>query len=292
MELSQIKYFLSLAETLNFTEAARQSGISQPSLTRSIQRLEEELGAPLIYRDGKDTRLTPLGRELQAEFMKIDGLIGNVFDIAENSIVGHRRILNIGIASTISPAAFGPFFGHVLAQLPSVELHFVPMQPGEGESDVLSGKYSMCILTSPPPPNAKLATVPLFPERLMLAVPAVHPLAGKANVTMAEMAGEPYIDRLHCEFRSQLIAHFMDRHVVMHPRIQSEREDWVQQLVAAGVGVCALPERSSVVAGIVVKPVDGLDLQRQVTLVAVSGSGNPREIRQILDLARAFDWSV
>src|SRR3546814_5387985 len=62
MELNQVSYFINLAETLNFTAAARLSGVSQPSLTRAIRRLEEELGGPLIYRDGTNSRLTALGR--------------------------------------------------------------------------------------------------------------------------------------------------------------------------------------------------------------------------------------
>ena len=55
MELHQISYFIHLAETLNFTSAAKLSGVSQPSLTRAILRLEQELGGPLIYRKGKNS---------------------------------------------------------------------------------------------------------------------------------------------------------------------------------------------------------------------------------------------
>ena len=58
MEFNQIRYFLSLADTLNSTEVAMRSGVSQPTLTRAIQRLEQELGGTLVYRDGKDSRLT------------------------------------------------------------------------------------------------------------------------------------------------------------------------------------------------------------------------------------------
>src|SRR3546814_15220774 len=65
MELNQVSYFINLAETLNFTAAARLSSISQPSLTRAIRRLEEELGGPLIYRDGKNRRLNSLGQRTQ-----------------------------------------------------------------------------------------------------------------------------------------------------------------------------------------------------------------------------------
>jgi LysR family transcriptional regulator, hydrogen peroxide-inducible genes activator len=62
MELNQVSYFINLAETLNFTAAARLSGVSQPSLTRAIRRLEDELGGPLIYRDGKNSRPWPRRR--------------------------------------------------------------------------------------------------------------------------------------------------------------------------------------------------------------------------------------
>ena len=66
MELNQVRYFINLAETLNFTAAARLSSVSQPSLTRAIHRLEEELGGKLIHRDGKNSRLTGLGQDVEA----------------------------------------------------------------------------------------------------------------------------------------------------------------------------------------------------------------------------------
>lgn len=62
-------------------------------------------------------------------------------------------------------------------------------------------------------------------------------------------------------------------------------------MVSEGSGVCALPERSVIVDGIVLKPVSGLSLQRNISMVTVSGSGNPREVRQILAMAADFDWS-
>src|SRR3546814_14483749 len=78
MELNQVSYFINLAETLNFTAAARLSGVSQPSLTRAIRRLEEELGGPLIYRDGKNSRLTALGQDVEMEFKRMQVALRNV----------------------------------------------------------------------------------------------------------------------------------------------------------------------------------------------------------------------
>ncbi|MEZ5872812.1 MAG: LysR family transcriptional regulator [Nitratireductor sp.] len=290
MDLNQIKYFLNLADTLNFTKAARLSGISQPSLTRSIQRLEDELGGPLVYRDGKDTRLTALGREMQVEFMRIDQVFSNIHELAENSVKGRQKTLQIGVGSTVAPVAIAPFWAYVMEQLPGVGLVIHPMLPEEGETEVLSGKYDMCVLGGRPKENFKLTIRTLYSEALMLAVAREHPLATQNSIKPEQLADQTYLDRLHCEFRSQLIRHFMDRNIVMRPRIQSEREDWIQQLVAEGVGVCSLPERSRIVEGIVLRPVDGLALTRDVTLVAISGSGNPREVRQIMEMAKNFAW--
>ena len=74
MDFNQIKFFLALAETLNFTRAAEQCNVSQPGLTNAIKKLEDELGGALVYRDGKNTRLTELGRTLRSQFENIDNL--------------------------------------------------------------------------------------------------------------------------------------------------------------------------------------------------------------------------
>ena len=290
MDLNQVRYFLNLAESLNFTEAARVSGISQPSLTKAIQRLEDEFGGPVLYRDGKDTRLTALGRDLIVEFMRIQSALENITELAENSVAGRSRKINIGVASTIAPRVFAKFWALVLKELPEVELLLHPLNPGEAEAEVLSGKYDMCLLTNPPEPNFKLTIQPLFQERLRLALASHHPLAGTDEITPEQMMEQPYIDRMHCEFRTQLIKHFMDRNIVMRPRFQSEREDWVQQMVAQGAGVCSLPEHSAIVDGIVLLAVKGLTLSRNISMVAVSGSANPREVRVILGLSKDFNW--
>src|SRR5487761_2152045 len=64
MELHQVRYFVTLGRTLNFTRAANECNVTQPALTRAIQKLEEELGGPLLYRERAMTQLTPLGRAM------------------------------------------------------------------------------------------------------------------------------------------------------------------------------------------------------------------------------------
>jgi LysR family hydrogen peroxide-inducible transcriptional activator len=291
MDINQISYFRHLADTLNFTEAARRSGVSQPSLTRAIQRLEEELGGPLIYRDGKDTRLTTLGRDILAEFMRIDLALRNIREHSENSVLGRRRVLDIAVATTIGPVAFAAFFDDALGQLPSVVINLHPVLAGEGADEVLSGKYHACILPQAPRTNPKLDVLPLFRERFLLACAERHPLASHDVVRAEAIAAYPYVDRLACEFHSQITEHFMNRDVVMQPRFRAEREDWVQRMVAEGRAICIMPERSAVMPGITTRPVEGMSLEREVVFVTVSGSGTPLEIRKIAQMAGRHDWT-
>ena len=290
MDINQITYFLHLADTLNFTEAARRSGVTQPSLTKSVRKLEEELGGSLLYRDGKDSRLTALGREIQVAFMRIESGLINVRELAENSVRGRRRVLSLAVAPTIAPGAFSGFIRHVLSQLPSVELNVHTLAQGEGAAEVLSGKYDACILPKAPKENFKLTVQSLFEERYLLAFAKGHPLGDLNEIPAEKMASAQFVDRLSCEFHSQIIAHFMNRDVLMYPRFSAEREDWVQQVVVSSDAVCIMPERSCTASGLDARPVEGMDISRNVVMVAVSGNGTPAELRQLLSMAADYPW--
>jgi len=248
------------------------------------------LGSPLIYRDGKDSRLTALGRDVQAEFMRIELALRNVREHSETTVLGRRRILDIAVATTIGPAAFTAFFDDALNQLPSVKINMHQLLAGEGADEVLSGKYHACILPRAPRANPKLDVVPLFRERFLLACAESHPLADCDVVSVEAIAAYPYVDRLACEFHTQITEHLMDHDAVMQPRFSAEREDWVQQIVAEGRAICIMPERSAVVQGLATRAVEGMSLERELVFVTVSGSGTPLEIRKIAQMAARHDW--
>src|SRR5688572_28317716 len=168
MELNQISYFINLAETLNFTAAARLSGVSQPSLTRAIRRLEEELGGALIHRDGKNSRLTGLGQDVETEFRRMVIALKSVRDHSENWAMGRHRVLDVAVAPTIGPKLFTAFFESALAEVPSIEIKLHALQSNENTSEVLSGKYHACILPRETRPERKLEVHPLFRERFVL----------------------------------------------------------------------------------------------------------------------------
>jgi DNA-binding transcriptional LysR family regulator len=291
MELNQIRYFLNLADTLNFTEAAMRSGVSQPTLTRAIQRLEQELGGTLVYRDGKDSRLTALGRDIRSEFITIVDSEQRVRAISLNRIRGRREALTLGIVNTIAPALVTGFVSHALRQMPMLELVLRPITRDEGLEHLLGGRIDGCFCTDPVAGNNKIATVDMFSERLLLAMAQEHALAKQASVSLADLAEQPYLDRLQCEFRSRVQAHLRERAIIMIPRLRSEREDLIQQAVAEGAGVCMLPERSAIVGGLALRPVETLDLSRTVVFQSISGSGTASALRQLRVLVERYEWS-
>lgn len=291
MELNQIRYFLNLADTLNFTEAAMRSGVSQPTLTRAIQRLEQELGGTLVYRDGKDSRLTALGRDIRSEFTAIADSEQRVRAISLNRVRGRRETLTLGIVNTIAPALITGFVSHALRQMPVLELVLKPITREEGMERLLGGQIDGCFCTDPTAGNSKIATVEMFREQLLLAMAKGHSLASQRSVSLSDLSEQPYLDRLHCEFRTRLQNHLHERAIIMVPRLRSEREDLIQQAVAEGAGVCMLPERSAIVDGLALRPVDTLDLSRTVAFQSISGSGTAAALRQLRVLIERFGWS-
>jgi DNA-binding transcriptional LysR family regulator len=291
MEFNQIRYFLNLAETLSFTEAAMRSGVSQPTLTRAIQRLEQELGGTLVYRDGKDSRLTALGRDVRSEFAAIAEREQRVRALSLDRVRGRRETLTLGVVHTIAPALITGFAAHALRQLPMLELVLQPITREEGIERLLSGQIDGCFCSEPIAGNTKIATVEMFRERLLLAMAQAHTLASQASISLSDLSEQPYLDRLHCEFRTRVNDHLRERAIVMIPRLRSEREDLIQQAVAEGAGVCMLPERSAIVSGLTLRPVETLNLSRMIAFQSISGSGTAAALRQLRMLIERFVWS-
>jgi DNA-binding transcriptional LysR family regulator len=199
--------------------------------------------------------------------------------------------LTLGVVNTIAPALITGFVTHTLRQMPMLELVLQPITRDQGMELLLSGQIDGCFCTDPAAGNSKIATAEMFRERLLLAMAHEHSLAGQASVSLSDLSEQPYLDRLQCEFRTRVNDHLRERAIIMIPRLRSEREDLIQQAVAEGAGVCMLPERSAIVEGLTLRPVDTLDLSRTVAFQSISGSGTAAALRQLRVLIERYVWS-
>jgi DNA-binding transcriptional LysR family regulator len=228
---------------------------------------------------------------VRSEFSAIADREQRVRAISLNRVRGRRETLTLGIVNTIAPALITGFITHALRQMPMLEMVLQPITHNEGIERLLSGQMDGCFCSDPIAGNTKVATVEIFRERLLLAMAQGHTLANQASVSLSDLSEQPYLDRVQCEFRSRVNSHLRERAIIMMPRLRSEREDLIQQAVAEGAGVCMLPERSAIVTGLTLRPVETLNLSRTIAFQSISGSGTAVALRQLRVLIEHYAWS-
>ena len=290
VNLDHIRYFLALADQLHFTQAAEELGISQPALTKAIQKLESDFGGVLLHRDGKHSRLTELGRSLRSEF---EGIVSRVekAQILADAITGGEQInLNIGISNTLGPVPIVGFLAALLNQIPQARLTIHEAPTMELPGLVLAGSLDFCICSDCDISSPKISAIPLFQERLLLGCASSHRFASDHEVPIAALAGEVYLDRLHCEFRLRAAEALRQHDVMILPQFQSDREEWIQHLLQRGLGVALMPEFTVRLPGIVLRPVRGLSLLRGVHFVSVSGPTPSKAAAVAADIAAGIQW--
>ncbi len=290
MDLKQIRYFLSIAETLNFTLASEQNNISQPALTKSIQKLEEELGGLLVIRDGKNTRLTELGQIIRNEFENIVKTQTRIKSLADNHLRAGHHMLNIGIIDSLGPEKFINFFSEFLKENPNTQVIVHKVDQSLSEDAILSGDLDACICTQEDSKNHKIKSLPLFEERILLAFASGTDFESEDEIELDTICNQNYFDRLNCDFRSDFQAIIDERKLDIRPTFQTDREEWIQFLVASGKGVCMLGEFSALIPGISMRPIKGLDIKRTASISMVFGSSASEAIMRFERLAKKYEW--
>src|SRR6201994_646515 len=148
MEMNQVRYFLKAGETLNFTRAAEQCGVSVPSLSRGIRQLEEELGGQLFRRERHLTHLTDLGRLMLEHF----SIMTRAADAARReakeyaALAGSR--LKLGVFASIGADVLTGYLGTLRNQAPDLELHIWEANCEELESALLEGQVDIALTSS------------------------------------------------------------------------------------------------------------------------------------------------
>ena len=122
MEMHQVRYFLAVCETLNFTRAAERCHVSQPALTRAVKKLEEELGGPLFRRERNHTHLTDLGRMMKPHLEQSLASTMTALATAQDFQSLEKAPLNLGVMCTIGPSRLIGLMSKIRRDLPGIEL--------------------------------------------------------------------------------------------------------------------------------------------------------------------------
>jgi len=292
MEMHQVRYFLTACDTLNFSRAAEQCGVSVPSLSRGIRALEEELGGQLFRRERHLTHLTDLGRLMQQHLSTMQAAA----DAAKRDAAGYGRLdgtrLKLGMFASIGADLLTGYLKALRARAPEMELQIWEANCEELEGALIGNEIDIA-MTSSAEIDPRLRPIPLFREAYCVAFAPGHRFERMNAVPMRELSGEDYIKRLHCEFPSNFVKLGVARpYSSLTVRYVGEREDWVQAMVKAGLGCSVMPEHLPLLHGIETRRLVDPEVSRQISLVTVAGRPHSAPVQAAVEAARSYAWPL
>lgn len=262
MDLSQLRYFLAIIETQGFTKAAERLFVSQPSLSAGIKKLEQELGVVLFERGGRRAVLTPAGKL----FLEKARNIINEYQSALTTLKDFQQhpTLRLGVVCTLRisvisslVSAFRVIHPHITIELKDTHVNNLNHLLEQGEVDLI-----LTVLNSDDNQNA---SVKLFQQQLLLAVPTIHPFAQREEINISELDGQPYIERVNCEFWRENPLIYKSVGVKIQTVYLANQEEWVIHLIQTGLGMSFMPVWSNL-SGIKYISISEFNICREVGL--------------------------
>ena len=271
MELRHLRYFIAVAEELNFRRAAERLRMAQPPLSQQIRQFEGELGTRLIER-GRPARLTAAGEAVLSEARKTLQQAERIREAAQQAARGERGRLRLGLCNS---APYGPLpalLRRFRAAAPEVELAIIERSSEEQRTMLLAGQLDLGALRLPlaqPLDGLRYATV--CREELIVALPSDHPLCRRRTVPLRALRGESFISfppSASPSLFGQIEA--ACRGAGFAPRIAQEalQMQTIVSLVATGLGVALLPAslRELRRSGVEYRPLGGSTPQTEIVL--------------------------
>lgn len=290
MEMHQVRYFLAVCRTLNFTKAAEECNVAQPSLTRAVQKLEEEFGGLLFHRERANTHLTELGRAMLPHLQRTYDAAQTARQLASGYKKGDVVHLRLGVSRLVPAAGVASILGGLQQALPSLELTIGGGADAKIVEEAVAGDIDLFVTGDDGELPEKIHSWTLSREPLMAVIAKDHALAKKDKLVAADFDGIDAIELTNCpiadRFR-QLCAE-----AGAQPRCLKHVADCdhVLSLVREGLGFAILPPSMVVGHGVLAKPIEGSRLDRAITLGTVAGRKFTAASDAFIKLARARDW--
>ncbi|HTV67945.1 MAG TPA: LysR family transcriptional regulator [Rhizobiaceae bacterium] len=290
MEMHEIRYFLAASQTLNFHRAAELVHVGQPALTRAIQKLETELGGYLFHREKGHVRLTDFGSLMRGHLDEVLKRSEIAKKTARSFLSLDAGKLALGVMCTIGPMRFVGFLNAFKERHPGIEVTVIEGPASRLTTLLSEGKLDIALLAQPEPFGQRLKAESVYSERFGLAFSTGHPFEMRNTLQVADVRGEAYLERINCEYGDYIDALCKDLGFEIHSAYRSEREDWILAMVAAGMGVCFIPEFSASQPGVCHRPIVEPEIVREVSLVSVADRLSSPAVAAFVAAVKAHDW--
>lgn len=239
--LKQLQYFAALAKAGHYRKAAERAGISQPSLSLQIAKLEEILGLQLVERGRAGALLTPGGREVLARAQRILDDVAALVDLSERLETGLSGTIRLGSSPTLGPYILPNVVRRLHDRYPSLRLFIRDGAPRDLLQDLLDGQHDL-ILTQLPVASGDVTVRRLFREPLWLAMARDHPLAGQDCIVDSDLAGQNLLALSSAyTLHAQIAALAQEVGASLHQEYEGTSLDALRQMAAMNMGLTFLP---------------------------------------------------
>jgi DNA-binding transcriptional LysR family regulator len=292
-ELRQLRYFVAVAEERNLTRAAGRLHIAQQSLSQQIRTLEAQLGVTLFERSTRGVELTAVGAVLLREARPVLAQAERAVEAVQRAARGEQGELRVGFLSTVANYFMPPVVRAFRERHPAVTLHTEDVPIAALVAGLRDGTLDAGL--SRPPLVDDLATEVVLREPVAAVLPEGHPLADRAELTLADLADEPWVLTPRASWPPWHRSYDEDfARAGYRPRVvqRGTTPQGLLALVAAGVGVTrlTLSSRSLRDSGVAFVPLAGDDAY--VVLVWRADALNPAlpALREVVhEVARTID---
>lgn len=263
MERYLLRYFLAVIDAGNFSKAADQCNVSQPTLSAGIAKLEKTLGKPLFLRSNRrveltqsGARLAPLARRIEAEFTQAER------EVSESHL---PTTLRLGLLTTTPSHWAEDFIRAMATAAPDEQVELVEGRERDLLEKLARGRIDVAV-TILRDHQARFEQLPLLTEGYALALSRRHRLADRASIAPEELIGETMLVRRHCEALPETSRFFTGRGIRPFFAARTPDEGRVIAYVRAGLGITVMPE-SFTDPGIVRPTLEGFTLTRCIGLL-------------------------
>ena len=291
MEMHQIRYFLAVTRTLNFTRAAEECHVAQPSLTRAVKLLEAELGGDLFRRERNLSHLTDLGSRMLPLIQQCYDSAVSAKSLASSIKTGTVAPMKLGLSRGFPIDPLIPLLSELMRAFKGLELTFVRGTASEICEALKRGDIEVALAGPLDQSWERLESWALFAQKFDVIVHRSHALAARNKATIDDLRGEKLLQRTYCEMfgATQTLLSEHGVHSTVKHQIASEND--LVALLEAQVGIAIVP--SILPAGPLLRHVgvEGLDIKCAVSAYGVAGRQRSPVASTFIKLLRAADWS-
>jgi LysR family transcriptional regulator, hydrogen peroxide-inducible genes activator len=245
METQQLRYVVAVARSGNFSRAAEQCHVAQPSLSQQIQKLEEELGERLFVRLPRQAKPTQAGERFIPRAVQIL----EEMDTAQREARGNKELIHgrvvLGVLPTIAPYLLPQVIPDFSAQFPGIETVMHEDTTGRLLKLLVACELDMAIV-SLPIRDERFEVAELFREDLLLALPPGHALTRRKKISLEDLDGESFILMKEGHCLGDQVLNFCEKRD-FHPQVscRSTQIETIQALVKAGMGISLIPKMAA-----------------------------------------------